>query len=740
MRVQHASSESETISTGDPILAVRNLSVDYGTDELALHALDGVTLTLHRGEVLGIVGESGSGKSTLAYALTRLLRPPGRVTAGEIEYRPRNGIPVDVLRLSDSALAAIRWTELAVVLQASMDALNPVLRLSAQFDDVMVAHRKAMKPAARAARVVELLQMVGIPGDRASAYPHELSGGTRQRALIALALALDPEVIVMDEPSTALDVVLQRQIMATIMRLKEQLGFSIVFITHDVSLLMEMADRIAVMYAGKVVELADTADLSSSSRHPYSWGLLHSFPQLHAQRQRLVGIPGSPPDLRELPSGCAFHPRCSHALASCSAITPELAPATREDAGKSHEVACLLYREESLGPPNLTVLSPEGVDEVQAARSGARASQKVSDANSSPSPALEAKNLTKLFSVRGTSVGPGAGRRRTVRAVEGVSLALYPGQVTALVGESGSGKSTVARLLAQLARATDGSIELRGHTVRARGGRGLRRYVRDVQLVLQDPYSSLNPVHTVGYHLLRPLRIHGRAGRRSDTRRQLLSLLAEVGLRPPEQFAAKFPNELSGGQRQRVAVARALAAEPSVLLADEPVSMLDVSIRLGILSLLGKLVAERDLALLYVTHDIASARYFADSIVVMYAGQLVEGGPSEDVVASPAHPYTALLIKCAPDPEADTSTTRSANAVALEAGEPPSAIAPPPGCRFHPRCPHVMEVCRSLEPPATMLTEGRWVKCWLYGNAAHDEKGGNLDRASIHKVREQLSL
>ncbi|MER5630954.1 ABC transporter ATP-binding protein [Streptomyces nitrosporeus] len=333
---------------------------------------------------------------------------------------------------------------------------------------------------------------------------------------------------------------------------------------------------------------------------------------------------------------------------------------------------------------------------------------------------LEARSVTKHFPVRRTGKDLLARRRRTVHAVDDVSLELRRGTVTALVGESGSGKSTVARLLAQLYPLTAGEIRLGGTAVKAGRGRSFRAYVRQVQLIFQDPFASLNPVHTVRYHLTRALRIHGRAGSgATELEANLAALLERVQLTPPGQYLEKFPHELSGGQRQRVAIARALAAGPQVLLADEPVSMLDVSIRLGVLNLLRDLKERLRLAILYITHDIASARYFADTTLVMYAGRIVEGGDSESVTQHPAHPYTQLLIASAPDPG------RIAGQEAREetgSGEPPSLIAPPRGCRFHPRCPQAMERCRTELPPRFDLAGGRWAACWLYDTAAAPAK------------------
>ncbi|WP_329123338.1 ABC transporter ATP-binding protein [Streptomyces sp. NBC_01465] len=333
---------------------------------------------------------------------------------------------------------------------------------------------------------------------------------------------------------------------------------------------------------------------------------------------------------------------------------------------------------------------------------------------------LEARGVTKHFTVRRTGRDVVARTRRSVHAVDDVSLQLRRGTVTALVGESGSGKSTVARLLAQLYPLTEGEIRLEGTAVKAGRGRSFRRYVRQVQLIFQDPFASLNPVHTVRYHLTRALKIHGRAGEgEAELEKNLAALLERVQLTPPQRFLDKFPHELSGGQRQRVAIARALGADPKVLLADEPVSMLDVSIRLGVLNLLKDLKDRLRLAILYITHDIASARYFADTTLVMYAGRIVEGGDSETVTQHPAHPYTQLLIASAPDPDRVVAEEEQEE---TGSGEPPSLIAPPGGCRFHPRCPKAMERCSTELPPRFDLADGQWAACWLYENDANDTK------------------
>ena len=672
-----------------PVLEIRSLSVSYGE----LRAVSNVDLTLHRGELLGLAGESGSGKSTLAYAFTRLLRPPGQVTSGQVLYHRANGAVVDILALGEDELRALRWQELAMVFQSAMNALNPVLAIATQLTDVLEAHRPEMARSERLERAAEMLRTVGISPDRLESYPHQLSGGMRQRVMIAMALLLEPEIVVMDEPTTALDVVIQRGILQEIDRLRSELGFSVVFITHDLSLLTEMADRIAIMYAGRTVEVGSARDLYSDPLHPYSEGLRHSFPPLRGPRRALSGIPGSPPDLRAIPAGCAFHPRCPHAMAVCSQSLPPLESYQSGD-GTARLVACWWRAQEGSGraPVSFTAGAP---------------APEASTTGTEPV-VLEAVAVQRYFRVRRrrTDTGP----RRVLHAVDGVSVQLRAGSVVALVGESGSGKSTLARLLAQLQRPTSGEVRLKGKPVHATRGRALRRYSGSVQYIFQDPFASSNPVHTVRHHLARALLVHG--AKRNELDERLAELLDLVHLSPAEWFLPKFPHELSGGQLQRIGIARALAGDPVVLLADEPVSMLDVSIRLGVLNLLRELQEKRRLAILYVTHDMASARYFAQTTLVMYAGQLVEAGPSEEVVQSPAHPYTRLLLEAAPDPD-----RQSLASGARVNSEPPRIVNPAPGCRFAPRCPHAMEICTRDSPPSFEVGPGRRANCWLHAPA-----------------------
>ncbi|WP_062213400.1 ABC transporter ATP-binding protein [Streptomyces sp. NBRC 109706] len=330
------------MSSTAPVLEIKGLNVNYGLGEKAVRAVRDINLTLHRGEVLGLAGESGSGKSTLAYGVTRLLPPPGVITGGEVRYHPREGASIDILSLESEQLRAFRWSEISLVFQGAMNSLNPVHTVRSQLTDVIRAHRPEMSKSQRVERAASLLSLVGISADRLSSFPHQLSGGMRQRVMIAMALALDPEIVILDEPTTALDVVMQRQILKQLTRLRNELDFSVVFITHDISLLIEFSDRIAIMYGGRIVEEAKAKEIYHTAHHPYSHGLLHSFPALHGPRRELTGIPGSPPDLTAMPSGCAFHPRCPKVFEACDQKVPVLGP-IRGDAGRT--VACWLHAE-----------------------------------------------------------------------------------------------------------------------------------------------------------------------------------------------------------------------------------------------------------------------------------------------------------------------------------------------------------------------------------------------------------
>lgn len=547
-----------TSEPGQALLEVQNLRIEYQTDAAPFVAVDDVSFSIRDGEIVGLAGESGSGKSTIANAILGLLGTAGSVTAGSVLFRGR-----DILALEGEALRAFRWREIAMVFQSAMNSLNPVLTIGEQIMDVFTTHERTPRREARA-KALELLELVGIPADRISTFPHQLSGGMRQRAVIAVALALRPALLIMDEPTTALDVVVQRDIMERIAELQTTLGFSVLFITHDIALMVELADRMAVMRHGRIVEQGTAERLYTQPAHPYTRELIEAFPSISSGR------------------------------------------------------ASVLSDATSTGPD----------------RSAARAGD---------GPVLAVRNLSKEFRQGG------AFHRSTIRAVDDVDFTLGRGEIAALVGESGSGKSTIARIIARLESADSGSVELNGVDVlRTEKRRATAAYRSDVQMVFQDPFGSLNPVHQVSHFLSRPLSIHGRATGKQARLAAMRELLDSVGL--SQELLWSYPHQLSGGQRQRIAIARALAVEPQLILADEPTSMLDVSVRLGVLKLLDKLRRERGISILYITHDLTSARVIADTTMVMYKGRIVERGATVQLMAAPTHPYTQLLLSAVPDP------------------------------------------------------------------------------------------
>ena len=655
-----AAPSASASATRQPLLDIRGLSIAYRSAAGDTRAVRGVDLALYPGSIVGLAGESGCGKSTLAYGSVRLLRPPAVITGGSVTYHGRRipGGGFDVLGATAPQLRALRWREIAIVFQSAMNALNPVLRIGEQLLDALRAHTPAPEERLRA-RAIEMLDLVGIPAARMRSYPHELSGGMRQRVMIAMALSVEPEVVIMDEPTTGLDVVVQREILRQVFELKEQLGFSVLFITHDLSLLLEVADRVMIMYAGQVVESAPTDQLRSGPSHPYTRGLLGSFPSLHGPRRVLSGIPGSPPDLRGELAGCPFVPRCAFSTDACGQVDMHLRPTDGGANGSAtaappHLSACPFVTAHTVSPAVVAPgVAPTPPPSPAAAAAGDPAGGRL---------VLEAVSLTKEYRLghgRGASIIP---------AVQEVSFGLRRGSVVALVGESGSGKSTIAKLLAGQERRTGGQIRLDGNEIDPSARRTFRAYKSEVQMVFQDPFASLNPLHTVRYHLERALHVHSARTGRAPSVTEVDRLLEQVALTPAGKFRDSYPHELSGGQRQRVSIARALAAAPRVLLADEPVSMLDVSIRLEVLDLIADLRTRLDLAVLYITHDIASARYFADEILVMNAGRIVERGPAEALTQNPSHPYTQLLIASSPDPDSFTAPP-SGETLALAAGD-----------------------------------------------------------------------
>ncbi len=643
----------------ETLLELRGLCVDYGS----ARAVDGVDLKIRQGEILGLAGESGCGKTTIASSVLRILRPPGHVVGGQVLFRGQ-----DILGLSTEELRRFRWRNVSIVFQGAMNSLNPLMRVGDQFVDTLRAHERIDKRRALV-RAGELLDLVGIDPRRLRAYPHELSGGMRQRVIIAIALSLTPELIVMDEPTTALDVVVQREILQQVDALKRDFGFAVLFITHDVSLLLEFADRISIMYAGEIVESTTAERLATAAAAPVHTGPARLVPAA----DRAACAPDRDPR-------CAAGPARSAGRLPVPSSLPALPPgAARAVHPADHRTA---------GPARDRARASRGLPPRRGRRRMSAAE-------------LEVRGLTKHFSVGG------AIRRSRLHAVDDVSFELRAGTVTALVGESGSGKSTVARVLARLVEPTAGTVLFRGDdTSRTRGRSNELRYRSQVQIIFQDPFDSLNPGQD-GPPPHRAAAAHPQLVPSDQVEERVHELLARVGLNPPVEIAAKYPHELSGGQRQRVAIARVLGVEPKVILADEPTSMLDVSIRIGILNLMRRLAEERGIAFLYVTHDLAAARYVADDILVMYAGQIVEQGPVEEVLAAPLHPYTRLLLAAAPDP----ANTVRARHIERRPGRASAAIEPAEGCRFLTRCPLAVAVCSEITPQLVEPQPGHAARC-----------------------------
>lgn len=663
------------------VLDVKDLRAEFKTRDANVVAVDGITFSVAQGESVGIVGESGCGKSTTGLSIMRLLPQNGFVSAGTITL---NG--TDLAGIDEKAMQKVRGDEVALIPQDPMTSLNPTMTIGRQIAEAVRLHRAVTKDEARA-RSLEVLSLVEMPRpqERLDQYPHELSGGLRQRVMIAMALACEPTLLIADEPTTALDVTIQAQILDLIDSLRERLQMAVVLITHDMGVIAGRTDRVVVMYAGKIVEDAPTATLFSKMRHPYTQALLASVPRLDQQRgERLVSIPGLPPDLSVSHTSCRFHPRCRFATEACRSAEP---PLEQSESETTHHFACFTPVD---GPSDLErVAGPSVATKERDAR--------LRDAKEM----IRIEHLVKEFPV----LKGGVLRRKvgTVKAVSDVSITLREGEVFGLVGESGCGKTTVGRMIVALEKATSGAIWFEGADVQSTRGSALRALRRQMQLMFQDPYASLNPRMRVGNIVREPLRIQ-KVGTAKDQERRSAQVLEEVGLSPIA--AQRFPHEFSGGQRQRIGLARALVLNPRLIVADEPVSALDVSIQAQILNLIKDLQGRHGLTLILISHDLAVVRYMADTIGVMYLGKLVEVGPADEVYANPAHPYTRGLLDAVP--VADASAERRHAGVV---GELPSPVDPPSGCRFRTRCPRAEQRCASEEPPYLAFGDGHQAAC-----------------------------
>ncbi|KJL33224.1 ABC transporter ATP-binding protein [Microbacterium azadirachtae] len=657
------------------MLTIRDLSVEIRTGERTVRPITGVDLDLARGETLGIVGETGSGKSMTGLSIMGMLPSGSTITSGSIRFDGE-----ELAGMDPHAYRALRGRRISMVFQDSLTALNPTQRVGDQVAEPLLLHGLARRSEALR-RAEEMLALVGIPrpSERMRDYPHQLSGGMRQRVMIAMALIAEPDLLIADEPTTALDVTIQAEILELLGRLKEQLGMAMILVTHDMGVVARHADRVGVMYAGRLVETGPTRSLFRSTRHRYTRALLDSIPSLAQDRGlELFSIPGSPPDPAEMVPGCRFAPRCAAATERCRTERPPL----EGDGG--HVFACW---------------NPVMGATAVAQR---RALPLAHAVPASAEPRLEVVDLVQEHPVSGWAP---KGRRRTVKAVSRVSFAVRAGETLGLVGESGCGKSSLGRMLVAMDRPTAGEVRLEGAKVSGVRRRELGARRAKLQMMFQDSGAALDPKMTIGTILREPLAIQG-VGTPAERTERAIALLDSVGLGP--SILERYPHELSGGQRQRIGLARALALDPDVLVADEPVSALDVSIRSQVLNLMRAQQRERGLSSVVISHDLAVIRYLSDRVGVMYLGKIVEVGATDDVYERPAHPYTAGLLAAVPIADPDAPAPAGAERVR---GELPSPLDPPSGCRFRTRCPLATELCATVEPTLEAVGTGHDVAC-----------------------------
>ncbi|MBD1592904.1 ABC transporter ATP-binding protein [Arthrobacter sp. S1_S22] len=666
----------------DAILSVRDMNVRFNTENGVVHAVRGVDFDLMPGKTLGIVGESGSGKSVTSLAIMGLLPATAEVT-GSVRLKGK-----ELLGLSDKAMCEYRGNELAMVFQDPLSSLTPVYTVGNQIIEALTIHNPTMSKQAKEARAVELLAMVGIPSpkERLRAFPHEFSGGMRQRVMIAIAIANNPRVLIADEPTTALDVTIQAQVLEVLHTAQEETGAAVVMITHDLGVVAGMADDIMVMYAGRPVETGAVDDIYYNPRMPYTMGLLGAVPRVDvAEKSSLVPIEGIPPNLIHTPTGCSFAPRCPLATDACLEGEPALAPVPGQAA---HRAACI--KSGSLGG-DVDVHDVFAAPPVPVSRFDAIPREERSTV-------LELKDVRKHFPLtKGALLKRRIG---TVKAVDGLSFDIREGECFSIVGESGSGKTTTLLEIMEFHKDQDGEVVIGGiSNKQAADGKTRSAMRRELQMVFQDPTGALDPRFTVYEVLAEPLQNAGM--NKADTKKRIMELMKLVGLQP--DHVNRFPNQFSGGQRQRIGIARALAVNPKLVVLDEPVSALDVSVQAGVINLLDKLRAELGLSYLLVAHDLSVVRHISNRVAVMYLGKIVEIGEVDRVFDNPRHPYTRALLSAIPVPDPQLERTRER--IILQ-GDLPSPLGTPKGCNFATRCPVFaalpaakQEKCLTLEPP-----------------------------------------
>ncbi|MFB6152288.1 MAG: ABC transporter ATP-binding protein [Haloarculaceae archaeon] len=690
IRTGQASSARERSTPGtpgsvtDPIIEVRNASVTFDMERGESRVMDDVSIDIERNEILGVVGESGSGKSMFASSLLNAVIDPGVLT-GDIYYHPESGESINVAESTKEELKRFRWTDISMVFQGAMSSFNPVQTIRAHFQETIRAHQYDMESTMEHAR--HLLSELHLDPDRVmDSYPHELSGGMRQRALLALSLVLKPDVLVMDEPTAALDLLMQRSILSLVEDLQEEYDLTVVFITHDLPLVVGLADRLAVLYAFEFAEVGPTEQVIEDPRHPYTRALLNAVPNLDTPLDEMTTIEGSSPDPVNTPSGCSYHPRCPLADEQCRVTDPGFF-----DVGEGHGAACFYTDRVNEEIPLAYKDTPT------AERERVRGEQ-------SEEPVVSLEDLSIHFE-KEQSLFDFFSEPDVVRAVDGVTLDVAENDVVALVGESGCGKTTLGKAAIGIERPAAGSVEYRDHDVwsvrdgKSDGDISWDEIRKSLQIIHQDPGESLNPNQSVQKSLEVPLKQAQSELSFRDRRERILGMLEYADLTPAEDYAERYPHQLSGGEKQRVALIRALFMNPDLILADEAVSALDVSLRVEMMDLMLELQNRFDTSYLFISHNLSNARYLAGKvggrIGVMYLGEIVEIGPAEEIIENPQHPYTKILKWSTTniDPEQEESGDPPIREIDV-----PDPVDPPSGCRFHTRCPEAREVCRRQEP------------------------------------------
>ena len=676
------------------LLNVENLKTSFCTDFGVVKAVDGVSYRINEREIVGFVGESGCGKSVSMLSTLQLVNTPGRIEGGKIIFEGQDLLKY---RADGPEMRSVRGSKIAIIFQEPMTSLNPTLSVFQQLSEMLKLHLH-MDSSAQRERAVELLQQVGIPdaARRLDDYPHQFSGGMRQRVMIAMALSCNPKILIADEPTTALDVTTQMQLLELMQDLVNQYNTSLIIVTHNLGVIARYAHRIYIMYAGRIVEAGTCKDIFRKPRHPYTQGLLHCVPRLDEEEDKtLYSIRGLPPNLIDMPSNCAFLPRCPYAIERCRAEPwPGL-----EQVDDGHYTRCFV------NPEEMHRWHPERHSGRHPRRhSGGKVGMDLRSGLHGDDIILDVRNLKVYF-----PVFRGLLRRKVadVKAVDGVSFHLKRGEVLGLVGESGCGKTTVGRAILRLYKLTEGTIVFEGQDISSISESRIRSIRRKMPLIFQDPYGSLDPRQSAGSIVGEPIKYHKLVSNTSEYNERVANLFQMVGLDP--DMEGRMPHEFSGGQRQRIGIARALATDPSLIICDEPISALDVSIQAQIINLLKDLQAQfKDLSYMFIAHDLAVVKHISDRIAVMYLGHIVEITSSRELYRNPLHPYTKALLSAIPVPDPYVEETRERIVLT---GEVPSALNPPSGCVFHRRCSMAISDCSEVMPELREVTPGHSAAC-----------------------------